>query len=287
MQKDNSNNPSIDFERICDSSSEELLKLLGTSQKGLYIEEASKKLAQFGENSIIAKRKSSFLNKILAQLTNFFALLLWVASVLSFFSDQTALGFAIIGVILINAIFALFQEYRAEKAIESLKKLLPAKAKVIRNGEVIEVESISLVPGDLIAIEEGDNISADARLIFSNDLRVNNSSFTGEADPVIRRDDPQHLVKGNIADTKNLIFAGTNVTSGNGRAIIYATGMNTEFGKIANLTQKIVEKPSPLTVEINKLSRLITMIAVVLGVLFFLLSKFVVKLTIFESIIFA
>jgi len=287
MQKDSSNNSSFDFERICDSSSEELLKLLGTSQKGLNTEEASKKLAQFGENSIIAKRKSSFLKKILAQLTNFFALLLWVASVLSFFSNQTALGFAIIGVILINAIFALFQEYRAEKAIESLKKLLPAKAKVIRNGEIIEVESISLVPGDLIAIEEGDNISADARLIFSNDLRVNNSSFTGEVDPVIRRDDPQHLVKGNIADTKNLIFAGTNVTSGNGRALIYATGMNTEFGKIANLTQKIVEKPSPLTVEINKLSRLITMIAIGLGVLFFLLSKFIVKLTIFESIIFA
>lgn len=277
----------IDVEKVCDSAKDEIFQILGTSQKGLTDEEAVRNLAKFGKNLIQEGRKSSFLKKIFVHLTNLFAILLWVASILSFLSNQKALGFAIIGVILINAIFALFQEFKAGKAIEALKKLLPLKAKVIRNGEVIEIESSLLVPGDIIVIEEGDNISADARLIFANELRVNNSSFTGEVDPVIRGDDPQHLVKGNIADTKNLIFAGTNVTSGNGRAVVYATGMHTEFGKIANLTQKIVEKPSPLTIEISKLSKLITIIAIVLGVVFFLLSKFIVKLTIFESIIFA
>ncbi|MCL4417668.1 MAG: cation-transporting P-type ATPase [Actinobacteria bacterium] len=278
---------SIDLEIVCNSSQEELYRILRTSQKGLSDGQVKDITAKYGLNTIIEKKKASFLKKILLQFTNFFAILLWIASVLSFISNQNALGYAIVAVIIINAIFALFQEYKAEKAIESLKKMLPAKTKVVRNGEVSEIESLYLVPGDLILIEEGDHISADARLVFVNDLKVNNSSLTGEVDPVIRREDPQHLVSGSITDTKNLIFAGTTIISGKGNAVVYATGMDTEFGKIANLTQKIKEAPSPLQIEISKLSRLITIIAVVLGILFFLLSRFIVKLSFFESIVFA
>jgi len=277
----------VDLENICSSNQDEIYRALQTSQKGLSDNQVKERTAQYGLNTIVEKKKASFLKKILLQFTNFFAILLWIASVLSFISNQTVLGFAIIAVIVINAVFALFQEYKAEKAIELLKKMLPAKARVVRNGEVSEIESLYLVPGDLLLIEEGDHISADARLIFVNDLKVNNSSLTGEVDPVIRREDPQHLVSGSIADTKNLIFTGTTVIGGKGSAVIYATGMDTEFGKIAGLSQKIKEAPSPLQIEINKLSRLITIIAVVLGVLFFLLSRFIVKLSFFDSIIFA
>jgi P-type Ca2+ transporter type 2C len=277
----------IDLEKICKASLTELFKILNTSQKGLSQDSVSSKLVEFGDNSIAAKKKPFFLKKIIYHLTNLFALLLWAASILSFLSNQNALGYAIIGVIILNAVFAIFQEYRAEKAIEALKKLLPAKAKVLRDGEIIEIESETLVPGDILVIEEGDNISADSRLIFANDLRVNNSSLTGEVDPVVRRDDPQPLSEGNITDIKNLIFMGTNVTSGNGRAIVYATGMSTEFGKIANLSQKVVERPSPLQIQINRLSKIITLISIGIGLFFFVLSKYIIGLSLFESMVFA
>jgi magnesium-transporting ATPase (P-type) len=277
----------IELDKICKASQTELFKILNTSQKGLSQDSVSSKLVEFGYNSITAKKKPFFLKKIIYHFTNLFALLLWAASILSFLSNQNALGFAIIGVIIINAIFAIFQEYRAEKAIEALKKLIPAKAKVLRDGEIIEIESETLVPGDILVVEEGDNISADSRLIFASDLRVNNSSLTGEVDPVIRRDDPQHLSEGNITDTKNLIFMGTTVTSGAGRAVVYATGMSTEFGKIANLSQKVVERPSPLQIQINRLSKIITLISIGIGLFFFILSKFIIGLSLLESIVFA
>ncbi len=222
-----------------------------------------------------------------AHLVNTFAILLWVATVLAFLSDQAALGVAIIIVILINAVFAFVQEYRAEKAIEALKNMLPPMAKVIRDGQMHAIEAKLLVPGDVMVIEEGDLISADARLVYSADLRVNNSALTGEVDPVVRRADVTCVDPPSITDIESFIFTGSTAVLGAGRAVVYATGMSTEFGKIAGLTQNVEERLSPLQVNINRLSRIISIIAISLGVFFFVLSKIFVGMKTLEAVVFA
>src|SRR4030042_4807677 len=197
------------------------------------------------------------------------------------------LGYAIILVIIINAIFSFMQEYKAEKALESLKKFLPSCSTVLRDGEIIEIQSMQLVPGDILILNEGDNISADARLIESFNIRTNNSVLTGESDPqrkstvpiVGRNTDPLRLT--------NVVYAGTSVSSGSGKAVVYATRMETEFGKIANLTQGIKEELSPLQKEINKASQTLVYIALGIGFLFFILSLTVAKLGFIGSFIFA
>ncbi len=220
-------------------------------------------------------------------LLNMFAILLWVASALSFASDQAALGWAVILVILINAVFAFVQEYRAEKAIEALKNMLPPKAKVIRDGQLQEIEARMLVPGDVLVVEEGDLISADARLVYSANLRVNNSALTGEVDPVVRRADTTCSDPPSITDVESYIFAGSTAVLGKGRAVIYATGMATEFGKIAGLTQSVGERFSPLQRNISRLSQLISLIAIILGVFFFLVGKLFVGMQWLEAAVFA
>ena len=170
--------------------------------------------------------------------------------------DQAALAWAIIIVILLNAVFAFVQEFRAEKAIEALKNMLPPKAKVIRGGQMKEIEARLLVPGDIMVVEEGDLISADARLVYSADLRVDNSALTGEVDPVVRRADTTCIDPPSITDIESYIFTGSTAVLGQGRAIVYATGMRTEFGKIAGLTQGVAERLSPLQKNIARLSKL-------------------------------
>ena len=272
---------------ICGSTTEAVYDLMASSPRGLSEKEAGKRLEVYGLNTLEEAKKAPLLLKFTSQLTNFFALLLWAGAILAFLSKQSALGFAIIFVILINAAFAFFQEYRAEKAVEALKKLLPQIAKVVRDAEIKEIEAQYLVPGDLMVIEEGDRISADARLIFSNELRVNNSSLTGEVEPVARRAEPAPAMEGNITDVKNLVFAGTTVALGSGRGVVYATGMRSEFGKIAGLTQKVEEKPSPLQIQIKRVSKVISLIAIALGIAFFLAGKFVAELSLSDSSIFA
>jgi len=222
-----------------------------------------------------------------AHLVNMFALLLWVATVLSFLSDQAALGFAIIAVILLNAVFAFVQEYRAEKAIEALRNMLPPKAKVIRDGQMHEIEARALVPGDVMVVEEGDLISADARLVYSAELRVDNSALTGEVDPVVRRADVLCVDPPSVTDVESFIFTGSTAVLGSGRAVVFATGMHTEFGKIAGLTQSVSERLSPLQKNISRLSRLISIIAVSLGIFFFAISKIFVGMETLGAVVFA
>jgi potassium/sodium efflux P-type ATPase len=261
--------------------------LLASSRKGLSEEEAVSRLAVFGENVLTAKKPIPMWKRFGAHLVNMFAILLWVASVLSFLSDQAALGWAIIAVILLNAIFAFVQEFRAEKAIEALRNMLPPKAKVIRDGQRVEIEARFLVPGDVMVVEEGDLISADARLVYSAELRVDNSALTGEVDPVVRRADVLCVDPPSITDIESYIFTGSTAVLGQGRAVVYATGMRTEFGKIAGLTQSVADRLSPLQKNISRLSKLISLIAVVLGVFFFALGKIFVGMSWLGAAVFA
>jgi sodium/potassium-transporting ATPase subunit alpha len=268
----------------------EVFESLVTSEKGLSEYEAKKRLREYGFNEIKEVRRDSLYLKFISQFTHFLAILLWVASGLCFLSEylnpgegMLSLGLAILGVIFINAIFTFIQEYRAEKAIEELKKLLPYYVKVIREGLLKEILAREVVPGDVFLIAEGDRVPADARLIETNRLMVNNAPLTGESDSKIRNHQP---FEGDSLESPNIVFAGTLVVSGSGKAVVFATGMSTEFGKIAHLTSGVEAGLSPLQREIIKVTRIVSFIAVVLGVMFFVIGTFIGK-TFWHNFIFA
>jgi potassium/sodium efflux P-type ATPase len=197
-------------------------------------------------------------------------------------------GWACIVVIFVNAVFSFWQEFKAERAIDALKKLIPSYARTIRDGKEIKVPTSDIVPGDIVIIEEGDNIPADARLIEAQELRVNNSAFSGESKLSYKMAEGFQDGKDFLwLEMPNLIFAGTSVASGMGKAVVIATGMSTEIGKIAYLTQTIKEELSPLQKEVNKISKLIAVISVVMGFVFFFVGMTFTKMTLIASGMFA
>jgi len=258
--------------KIHNLSREEVLRSLVTSEKGLSDADAKRRLHEYGLNEIKAVRKTSLFLKLISQFTHFLAILLWISAFLAFLSEylrpgegMLTLGIAIIGVIVINAIFTFIQEFRAEKAVEALKKLLPFNVKILRDGATREIPASEVVPGDVILLAEGDKVPADARLIDDNRLMVNNAPLTGEAESKPRSHRP---FDGEYLESPNIVFAGTLVLSGSGKAAAFATGMTTEFGKIAHLTSAVEPGLSPLQKEIIKVTRIIALIAITTGVFF-------------------
>ena len=254
------------------------LQSLGTAATGLTASEAARRLREYGENRILAIGAEPEWRRLLREFTHFFALILWVAAGLAFFAESRdpgagmwQLGIAILAVILINGSFSYWQEYRAERAIDALRKLLPQSAKVVRDGQLTSLPAELLVPGDIILLEAGDNVPADCRLIASTEIRVNTATLTGESLPKAKSAD--HCPEGKTSlETRNLLLAGTALVAGEGRALVFATGMHTEFGQIAHLTQTAESAPSHLQEEIARLSRLVALFATGLGLLFFLIG---------------
>ncbi|ADZ09764.1 ATPase, P-type (transporting), HAD superfamily, subfamily IC [Methanobacterium lacus] len=266
---------------------EDVYNELSTSKNGLNPDEVENRLIKYGLNQIQEVKQKPLILKFVANLYQLLALLLWGASILAFISGTPQLGFAIIAVIIINAIFSFWQEFEAEKAVDALKKILPSSSKVIRQGSVVEVLSSQLVPGDVLVLEEGNNISADARLVEAYQMKVDSSTLTGESKPVRKVSDPEGNGDENIVNSHNLVLAGTNVSSGSGRAVIFSTGVNTEFNKIASLTLDVKEEPSPLQKQLARLTQLIALIAVLMGVTLFFLNIYVVKLSLSVAFLFA
>ncbi|MFY9638698.1 MAG: cation-transporting P-type ATPase [Methanobacterium sp.] len=266
---------------------EDVYKELNTSKDGLKQDEVNKRLEQYGLNQIEEVKQKPLILKFLANLYQLLALLLWGASILAFISGTPQLGFAIIAVIIINAIFSFWQEFEAEKAVAALKKILPSAAKVVREGKQIEVLSSQLVPGDIMVLDEGDNISADARLIEAFQLKIDSSTITGESKPVRKISDPEKEEEESNITSFNLVLAGTSVASGSGKAVIFATGVNTEFNKIASLTQRVKEEPSPLQKQLARLTQIIALIAILMGITLFFLNIYVVKLSLSLAFLFA
>jgi sodium/potassium-transporting ATPase subunit alpha len=271
-------------------SKEDALRALVSSEKGLSETEAAKRLSENGFNEIKEAAGTPLFLRFLGQFTHFLAILLWIGAGLSFLSaylhpgeGMSTLGIAIIGVIVINAIFTFIQEYRAEKALEALKKLLPFYVQVIREETQKKVHSREIVPGDIILLSEGDMIPADARLIESSTLKVNNASLTGESEASLRDHAPS---QGELLESPNIVFAGTTVTSGSGKALVFATGMGTEFGRIAHLTSAVEPGLSPLQKEIEKATRLVATIAALVGICFFGLGFFIGR-SFWDNFIFA
>ena len=269
----------------------EALKSLKSSHDGLSQNEALRRLKEFGPNQIDKVPPESLLISFLKEFIHFFALILWLAAGLAFFADYRqpgegmgTLGYAILGVIVINGLFAFWQQFRAERAVAALEKLLPHYVKVLRDNNIGLILATHLVPGDVILLQEGDNVSADCRIIEAFSLRVNNATVTGESMPKARDAEPSS--EEDLLHGRNTLLAGTSVVSGEGRAVVFATGMHTEFGKIAHLTQTTSSGSSPLQLEITRLSRIVVAIAFSLGVTFFFIGQ-VIGLSFWENFIFA
>jgi calcium-translocating P-type ATPase len=277
--------------KIHQFTADEALASLHSSHDGLSQAEVESRLDEYGPNRVEEVRGESLVLRFIKEFIHFFALILWLAAGLAFFAESrqpgggmATLGYAILGVILINGLFSFWQQYRAERAISALQKLLPYYVKVLRDGEVGLILAAGLVPGDVILLQEGDNVPADCRLLEAFSLRVNNATVTGESRPQARDSEPSS--EENLEHSRNTLLAGTSVVSGEGRAVVFAIGMHTEFGKIAHLTQTAVKTVSPLQLEIASLSRLIAVLSVALGMLFFIIGRSM-GLSFWDNFIFA
>jgi len=258
---------------------EELFRTFRTSIDGLSSNEAKRRSKEFGSNVIEQKKKKNYYKEFFKQFIQFFPLLLEIAAVLALIADyykpnegNDILAYAILGATLINASFTFWQNFKADKAMEALLKLMPTIIKVKRDTKVLEIDASTLVPGDIILLEEGDKIAADAVLIESNDLYINTSSLDGESKPSKRLLETSN-VKRSI-EAKNMVYAGTTVVNGSGQAVVISIGMATEFGKIATLTRNIQKGLTPLEKEIQKMTKILTILALLAGVVFFLLGYF-------------
>ncbi len=251
---------------------DEVFKDLDTSPNGLTSEEAKARLKKYGFNTLYEKKQAPLLYKFIKHFKDLFGILLLFASALSAISGSPELALIILAVVFVNIFVSLFQESRAEKAMETLKSWMPEYAKVIRDGELKRISVKEIVPGDIVFLEEGDRVPADARLIEAFDLWTNNVPLTGESEPQPRVAETVKTVEKAYLYSPNLVFMSTSAAKGQGKAVVYATGMNTQFGKIANLTQTIQEEDSPLQKEIALTAKYDFIIAVVVGVVFFAAS---------------
>lgn len=276
--------PSVNYQGL---TPEEVYQTLATRQSGLYNEEVAKRQTQFGKNLLESKKQESKWLRFLKNFTSLMAILLWIGGLVAILSGTVELGIAIWLVNVINGVFSFIQENRAQKATEALKNMLPSYARVVRDGIEQKILAEDLVPGDILLIEEGDKISADARIILSTDLQVNQSALTGESNPV--RKNAKIITDSDVTalEADNLVFAGTTVANGSARVAVTKIAMQTEFGKIANLTQTVADEKSPLQKEVDRLTKQISLIALSVGIFFFIASVFFVKEPMAKAFIFS
>ena len=233
------------------------VRMVSERSAGLSSEQAQRLLAEVGTNAITEAKGPSHVREFVAKLVHLFALLLWAGALLALAGGLPELSAAIVAVILLNAAFAFVQEYRAERAVAALREMLPPRVRVRRDGEATEIASEQVVPGDVLLLAPGDRIAADADLLVATDLRVDESTLTGEAYPV---------------EPAGHVFAGTFVTAGAGEAFVTATGMATRFGRIAELAQRTRPERSPLERELDRVTRLVALLSVGIGTLFFVVA---------------
>ena len=239
--------------------------------QGLSSDEARARLGQFGPNLLAEAARPHWLARFARNFTYFFALLLWAGAGLAWLGKLPQLSVAIVAVIVINAVFSFVQEYRAERAIEALRRMLPQRASVRRDGHPHEIDAQEVVPGDVLLLSAGDRICADGELVADVELRIDMSTLTGESRPV-RRHRATVAAAGQGVDAPNLVFGGTYVVAGTGEACVTATGMRTELGRIAELTQRAERRPSPLELEMGRVTRLVAVLSVSIGALFFVVA---------------
>jgi len=281
----------LELSTLVGSEPEAVLASLGSSPDGLPPAEAERRLERYGRNELARTPRRSLVARFLGCFAHGFALLPWAAAGLArlaHLADPTAgmdtLAGAIVAVILVNGLFAFIQEHRAERMLAALARLLPQRARVLRGARVLEVHLESIVPGDVILLGAGDVVPADAPLIAAHGQRVDLATLTGEARPRARSAAPCTPVA--ALEAPNLVLAGTSVVAGEGRAVVFATGQRTEFGRIAELAQTQPEIRSPFLAEISRVSRWIGLLALTLGGLF-LLTGLAAGLSTYAASVFA
>lgn len=241
-----------------------LLQHLRSSPRGLSEREAARRLLVYGQNALVRRGGTRWPAELARQFTHPLALVLAVAAVLAWISGSPTLAVAITAVIVLNAAFAFFQEVQAERAVEALAAFLPSHARVVRNGRPQQVAAVQLVPGDVILVEEGDSICADARLL-GGEIQVDISTLTGESEPVARSADTMDTGVP-LLRARDVVFSGTVCTGGQAQAVVTATGMHTELGRIAALTARVVREDSPLEHQVKRVAWLIAAVAVGVGI---------------------
>lgn len=255
------------------SSIDQIFHRLASSAAGLSRREAADRLRHDGPNSLPEPRRPGLAVQLGRHLVHRFALLLWAGAALAAVGDffrpgegMLLIAGALVVVVLVNALFSYWQERRAERAMAAFRDMLSPRARVLRDQIEIDVDAAEIVVGDVLVVREGDRVPADARLVAATSLKVDNSSLTGESEPQLRTLAVSQAVP---LDSRNLIFSGTLVTAGTGRAVVYATGGATEIGRIARVTHETRRAESPIRRELRHFIRTISAIAVVLGLFFF------------------
>jgi len=265
---------------------EEVIGTLQASEKGLSDEEAKRRLSEYGYNELKEKKRRTALQMFLEEFKDVFIMLLIIATILSaivgyyesigtqksvleIYTDPIIIGI----IVILVAVAGFIQEYRAEKALEALKKLTAPKARVMRDGKEVIIPAKEIVPGDLLILESGDTVPADARLIESIEMKADEAVLTGESTPV-NKDIVTLKAETPVADRKNMLFMATHTIYGRGKAVVTSTGMSTEFGKIAELVQTAEEEETPLQKRLDRFAKKIAKVVLVLSLIIFVLEVF-------------
>jgi calcium-translocating P-type ATPase len=243
-----------------------LFRDLRSRPHGLTSREAARRLAAYGPNELTRRGGARWPRQLMRQLTHPLALLLFLAAGLAFAADTPSLAYAVLAVVVLNAVFAFVQERQAERAVEALRAYLPQQATALRDSAPVALNARELVRGDVLLIEEGERISADARLIEGT-LEIDLSTLTGESQPVLRQAGAGRR-RAPLLEARDLVFSGSAAVSGEAKALVYATGMQTELGRIAALSESVEPDPSPLELQVRRVAWLIALVAVAAGLAF-------------------
>lgn len=236
---------------------------------GLSEQEVKDRREQFGANRLTSKRRTTLIEKFISQFKDLMIIILIIAAIIAGFAGETVDAAIILAVVILNAVFGVFQESKAENAIDSLKEMSAPMATVLRNNQPMSIKSEDIVPGDIVLLEAGDVVPADVRLIEANSLKIEEAALTGESVPVNKQVDP--IVEDDLplGDRKDLGFMNSNVTSGRATGVVIGTGMNTEVGKIAHMLNTTEETTTPLQENLKSLGKMLTVLILVIAVIVF------------------
>jgi len=252
---------------------EEVLKTLRTDAKGLNREEAERRVREYGYNELQERKRVTPLQIFLGQFKDIFVIMLLIATAISFLIGEIIDGATIAAIVVLNSIVGFVQEYRSEKAMEAMKKLTAPKARVLRDGGEVIIPAREVVPGEIVLLEAGDRVPADGQLLEVVDLKADEAVLTGESTPV-NKEIGIVSEKTPVADRKNSVFMATHMIYGRGKAVITSTGMNTEFGKIAEMVQTMEEEETPLKQKLERFAKKLAIIIVVLCAIIFVLELY-------------
>jgi len=258
------------------SETKKVLEEIKSNPDGLSSDDAKKRIEQYGLNELKEGEKISPVKIFLNQFRSIVVWILIAATIISMFLKEYVDSIVILVVLLLIGVLGFIQEYKAERAIEALKRLASLKAVVLRDGKKVEIDSKDIVPGDILILETGNKIPADARLIEVMNFQTLEAALTGESTPV-KKNTNVYAEKTILADRKNMVFSSTIVTAGRAKAVVIGTGMNTEIGKIADMIQKAKPEPTPLQKKMDELGKVIGYITIVISIIVFVVGLFLHK----------